>query len=397
MHLEQGNAWPDGERVDAEDVCFSIDAVLDPANDVPWATEHRRVLAGCEASEDGRTATIRYHRYVPNPREWLGLAILPEHAFAGTAVPPDHAFATEAFGSFGMRADLDDDRALFTHPGGPPPRITRFEWRPEGDLADLEAGRVHGLVLIDDPEAVERNDELVVKRYDQRDVWFIAVRRHGALAGVEARRALDAAIDRERLRGAWRTGHADGATEVVTGPYAMASPYYNRSVKPRPYSSAPLDLGALRLGVSAEHEALVPGLAEGIAAQLRERGVEVEVVVVDGAVDAAAAKDLDLALLRWVTTEPEHARPLFAEDGALNPFGVHSTATDERIAEMELARTDTEYRDATHALHQVAFDEVHAVWLMRGGRMSAWRTQVRANVIGPHSYWGAFGMWKLEP
>ncbi|MCO4748288.1 MAG: hypothetical protein KC912_26070 [Proteobacteria bacterium] len=396
VHVDPKARWADGEPFDAGDICFSIDAVLNPANPVPWATEHRRVLAGCNASDDGTTATVHYLRKVHNPREWLSIAMLPEHAFSGTTIPEDHPFSREAFGSYGMRATLEEEHAHFRHPGGPPPHISHFEWRAEGDLEALKAGELHGLVRLEDWGAVVEDESLALKHYDRRDVWFVAVRRRGALRRLDTRTALDAAVDRDALRPLWGPADEFRGSEPITGPYVGASPYNNRSVTPRPLSEEPLKLKPLRLGVSATHEALVPGLADAIAAQLRQRGLTVDVVQLEDEIDASNAGGLDLALLRWVSTHPEHARPLFASDGALNPFGTTSPATESAMAAMEASSTDRAYQDAAHVLHAAAHSEVHAIWLMHGVSPTAWSTDVRLNIIGPHTFWDVFGTWRFE-
>lgn len=387
-------------------MCFSIEAILDPVNPVPWAGEHRRVLQGCEASADGRTATVRFQRIVPSPRDWLGVAILPSHAFESTTIPPDHPFSTEAFGSLGMRASLREDRVLFDHPGGERPKIPHFELRSDLSLADVLSGRAHGMVRAPRLawEAIRQEDEFALKTYDTRDVWFVAVRREGALAELEGRVALDVAIDRDALREAlWGPPEMAWGPDLLSGPYRQSSPYYNRTVRVRPHDPAPLQgIGPLRLGVGAEQEGLVPGMAEAVADQLRDRGIEVEVVRLAGdplepGTDRSAFDDLDLMLVRWVGARPDHVRPIFAVDGTHNPFGVHDEATDRLLVELERARTDTEYQDAAHALHRVAFEQVHALWLVGGVQRSVWSNGVRNNSIAPGTYWTSFGAWKLDP
>ena len=329
--------------------------------------------------------------------------ILPAHAFESTTIPTDHPFATRAFGSLGMRGELHADRATFAHPGGPPPRIPQFEIRPEATLEDLTSGRVHGLVQArpEDIPAIVASDDIALKSYDTQDIWFVAVNRKGKLADLDVRTALDAAIDRQALITAVWGDREHHRPDVLTGPFRQSSPFYNRAIRPREHDPGPLRLRRLRLGVSRAHEPLVPGLAEALAAQLEDRGVQVELVWLDEDPsrpqrDAAALKELDLLLLRWIANSPNHVRPIFEPAGTHNPFDVANPRIDRHLAEMEAARTDTAYHDASYLLHQEAYDDVFALWLSGGVQFSVWSNEVRNNVIGPRNYWTAFGGWRID-
>lgn len=404
MTLKPDTSWADGHGVDAADLCFSIDVLLDPANDVPWAEQHRDVLAGCEVSSDRRSATVVFQAPVPSPRDWLGIPILPEHAFEGTAIEEDHPFATHAFGTLNTRATLEPDRLSVERVGGAPPQIAGFEIRPDLTLEDVRQGSAHGLVRIpvDALADARAQDDLIERRFESQALWSVAIRRRGALADRDTRVALDRAIDRGRLLlEVWGMEDDDPLSPVsaVRGPYLESSPFSDRSVRTREPSAAPLALGPLRLGMSEAHASLAPGLAEAIAEQLRERGVAVEVVEVPGTPPrpgAAGLDDLDLMVVRWLGRPPNHVRPLFAADGSHNPFGVHSPGTDAALEALEAATTDTDYQDAAHALHRIAHEEVHALWLVSGGAVSMWRPEVRNNAITPLVYWAAFGQWKLD-
>lgn len=406
MTLARGVRFADGHRVDAEDVCFSIEAILNPANPVPWAGEHRRTVTGCDVV-DRSTAVVHFARRVPDPREWLDVAILPAHAFASTTVPVDHPFAREAFGSIRMTASLDEERVVYRRTSKQaPPHLRVFEQRWDLGVEDVVAGRAHGMLVTareDRPRLDE--DTLLSRRFDTRDAWFLLVNPRGPLSLLDTRVALDRAIDRDELRATvWGDEAADPnpLTDELTGPVRLSSPLYNRSVEPRASSSLPPGLlQTLRLGVGEAQEAIEPGLGAAIAAQLRGQGVTVELVPLPGdpltvGYDRGVLRDLDLLVGRWVSRMPNHLRPLFHPEGSHNVFEVHSDALGEHLAALESAVTSTAYAEAAHGLQRTSFDEVFAIWLVSGGKRSVWTSRLRSNIVTPLYYWSQFGTWRLE-
>ena len=86
--LKQGLKWHDGKPVTAKDVCFTVNAMLDPGTPSPIAAGYRSVLAGCEV-QGANVAVVKFTKVFHNPQERLGFALLPEAAFPnGTAISP---------------------------------------------------------------------------------------------------------------------------------------------------------------------------------------------------------------------------------------------------------------------------------------------------------------------
>ena len=392
--------FADGHRVDAEDVCFSIDAVLEPANPVPWAGEHRRALVGCEV-EGASTAVVRFARPVPDRRAWLDIALLPAHRFESTTVPEDHPLAREALGTRGMTATMEETGIVYRSTDRKR-SIRALGLRWDLDLEDVRAGRAHGMPMAS--AELEPGENLLERRFDTGDTWFVLVQPRDVLASVTTRIALDRAIDRTALRAAiWGDGADDPSpvSAVVTAAVRPSSPYYDQTIAPRPQATLPPGtLERLRLGIGEAQEAAKPGLGRAIADQLVAQGVEVEIVELPGdpltvGYDRARLQGLDLLLGRWVSRLPNHLRPLVHPEGSHNPFGVATPERMRLLEVLETAETDAAYVEAARALHRTAFEEVHAIWLVSGGERSVWTERLTRAPVTPLYYWSEIGSWRL--
>ena len=86
--VREGINWHSGAPLTAKDVCFTVDAMLDPGTPSELAAKYREYLAGCE-TQGQRGVTIRFNRVYHNPRDRLGFSVLPHAEFSSTAITPD--------------------------------------------------------------------------------------------------------------------------------------------------------------------------------------------------------------------------------------------------------------------------------------------------------------------
>ena len=84
FELDERARWSDGEKVTAEDVKWTFDAVMDPKSDTgPW----KSVLAFFESPEVLDSRTVRFRKKGSSPRDWRDILncgtfwILPRHVF----------------------------------------------------------------------------------------------------------------------------------------------------------------------------------------------------------------------------------------------------------------------------------------------------------------------------
>ena len=90
LHLREGAAWSDGEAVDAEDVVFTFEMLLNPENAGLWRAPN--VQTWVDSVETIDAHTVQFNLKTPNPRFGLdfltlklgfNLMIVPEHIWAG--------------------------------------------------------------------------------------------------------------------------------------------------------------------------------------------------------------------------------------------------------------------------------------------------------------------------
>jgi ABC-type transport system substrate-binding protein len=158
---------------------------------------------------------------------------------------------------------------------------------------------------------------------------------------------LDLAIDRTNLREV--SAHIDSddnnpTTEFLSGPFVQSSPYYNRSVA-------------------------------FVQTADNKRG---------GKLMTSAGASLQGGL--W-HVDGQHPH--------LNLFNWSDPTTDRLLNEYRDAHGDTAAQDAYHALHEHLYSERPYLFLWHHNTKSAWRNEVRNNVVAPYYYFQDFSGWRL--
>ena len=107
---------------------------------------------------------------------------------------------------------------------------------PAVQINTLKNGAMHGIISVPPiyrPE-LQTDSEVVVKGYDLRSWWFIALNTNsGPLATKEVRQALNYSIDRSELREksiGFDKNDKESPCEFISGPFVQASMYYNHEV-----------------------------------------------------------------------------------------------------------------------------------------------------------------------
>ncbi|MGI9430623.1 MAG: ABC transporter substrate-binding protein [Myxococcota bacterium] len=259
FELRKGIRFHDGHELDAEDVRFTWQAILDPRNISPRTSDFDAV--GDVEVVDSHSVRVVYRRlFSPAVYAWSYMGILPEHLLNDAALAAEmdaKGIDGEARETFGLR-QADFTRAPI---GTGPFRFVKWESDHFIQLArndDYFEGppeyAEYFFRIIPDPltQEVEFRTGAIdsypaqphqAERYrsDERYQSFSSVgfgytyigynMRKPLFRDPDVRRALGMAIDVDQIIQYVLYGEA----ERVTGPYAVTTEWYDRSVQPVPY------------------------------------------------------------------------------------------------------------------------------------------------------------------
>ena len=437
--LKEGIKWHDGKKFGPEDVCFTIDAMLDGGTPSPIAKGYREAITGCEVLNKENAAVVSFVKPYHEPRERVAFSVLPKHAFQGTAVSPDLDFSSRPVGTGPMKGSKGRREVKFTAFGNGHhnAKIDVLSQAEGGDpfvqvRTVLNEG-VQGVISVSPPlrPEIAASDDVALKSYDLRSWWFIALNTNSpALSNMKVRQAIDHTIDRNKLREL--TIGVDPADtnppcEFVSGPFVQSSPYYNRSVKVRPNADRTkagqlmTEAGAsqqagrwilggqavtLRIGMNAPLDSEAQDLLNQIGNQLQEGGFDRQVFRIaqdEWTMQSVTGRHVDKydALIgKWSFGVVEDVNSMFhtrTEDGqgSLNIFNYSNAEVDSILQRFDAARTDTEAQDAYHDLHEFLAEDLPYIFLWKLDTKSAWRNEVRNNTISPYFYFTEFDGWSL--
>jgi ABC-type transport system substrate-binding protein len=236
-------------------------------------------------------------------------------------------------------------------------------------------------------------------------------------------------IDRTELR-KFAIGVEEGAEnspcEIISGPFVQSSPYYNRSVRAveranivraeQLLKSAGLSKASgswtqnganvtLNIGMLATLNAEATDILDYIGNQLSEGGFDRQVDKVRAdewsqRVTTGNAQEFDLLIGKWSFGLVEDVNDQFhtrkGGEGKLNIFNYSNAEVDAILREYSAARTDTAAQDAYHNLHATLADDLPYLFLWKLDTRSAWRTEVRNNIIAPYYYFTEIDGWKYS-
>jgi ABC-type transport system substrate-binding protein len=436
--LVQGVKWHDGKDLSPEDVCFTIDAMLDTKTPSAIAKEYRESIASCEAVDKENAVLITFTRIYHNPTERLGFSVLPKHLFTSTTVSPDLDFSSRPIGTGPMKGSKGRREVLFEayqnpHHAASVDSVSQGEGGdPFVQVRTLLNSGVQGLISVSPtlrPD-VAASDDVALKSYDLRSWWFIAVNTaRGSLKDKRVRQALNLTLDRSELRELTigvDPEELNPPCEFVSGPFVQSSPYYNRQVRVVEksdraaanalmvaagatenagrwmYQGAPINL---KLGMDARLDIEAKDLLNQVGNQLQAGGFDRQVYKVtsdDWSRKAMTGQllDFDLLIGKWSFGLVEDVNPLFqtrtGDKGIRNIFNYSNGQVDTILTRFDSAKTDTEARDAYHELHQYLSTDLPYLFLWKLDTKSAWRNEVRNNTIAPYYYFTEFAGWKYE-
>jgi ABC-type transport system substrate-binding protein len=440
LTLKTGIKWHDNKKFGPDDICFTIDAMLNPKTPSPQAKEYQEAIVGCTSIPKENKAIIELAKVFHNPRARVAFSVLPKHAFESTTISPDLDFSQRPIGTGPMKGSKGRREVKFTtfkneHHDA---KIDVLQLAEGGDpfvqVRTLLNAGVQGVISVSPPlrPEVAAQDDVALKSYDLRSWWFIALNTNSpALQDARVRQAIDYTIDRNQLRELTigvDPNDSNPPCEFVTGPFVQSSVYYNRSVKVRPTADrnkakellaaagAVWDAGrwllngepiTLRIGMHTPLDAEAKDLLNQVGNQLQAAGFDRRVQKVNTddwtqkTITGRNADNFDALIGKWSFGVVEDVNPMFhtrddtAGVGALNIFNYSDPKVDEILTSFNNAKTDTSAQDAYHDLHAYLAEELPYIFLWKLDTKSAWRNEVRNSMITPYYYFTEFDEWKL--
>jgi len=263
FHLRPGIRFHDGHELDAEDVKFTYQAIVNPRNLSPRIPDYEPVKS--VSVLDPLTLKITYKRlYSPALGTW-GMGILPQHRLNDAALSAEARATGKDPATFTLRQSRFNREPIGSGPfvfkewkSDRYIRLERFEqyWEgppnyhtyimriiPDPLTQEMEfyAGTVDNYAVV--PHQVER------LRTDDRFQQFSGTlfgysyiaynMRREPFDDPRVRRALGMAIDTDKIIRYVMYGQA----ESITGPFVKQTDFYNRNIRPLPYDPE----GALKL------------------------------------------------------------------------------------------------------------------------------------------------------
>ncbi len=391
FHLRMDVTWHDGAAFDAEDVAYTIRRIQSEGFAGPVSLKAQ--WEGVQVFvDDASTVLIRLPEPAADFLVRATVGILPEHLAAeldrgeGFEARP---FERSPIGTGPYRLDsLRGDRAVLRHNTsyfrGTPPipeLILRFADTEEQQLEWLRGGEVDAALL---PETVPTSsiDEVTGARdglaatllaTDAQTVLYINNQR-GVLSDPRTRAAIAASLDTEAIVRAAGIPHRPGVGVIPPGSWLYEDPEREPTDADALWTAAQWERGPdgirardgqpLRLELVTNGEPDRIALAEAVAAQLTEAGVNVEVVTAPAqrvVSDYLRAGNYDLAIFGWET--PADPDPYTGwHTSQIAAGNVAGFSDPEADALLEAARTtlDVAERRELYALFEARFEELGA-------------------------------------
>lgn len=392
VDLKPGQVFHDGHPISAEDVCFSVRTVLDPAHPTRLRFRERGDLTGCEV-RGPLTAAIQLRAPLPDARIRAAVPVLPAHAFDPD---PSSDVAVRPIGSGPYKAVRGRRSTQFTAvapDAGMPDMVMRDGGDPLVQVRSIVRGAVHGIVEVP-PELraeIAATDDVALKTWTPNVLIYLAV-NPSSVPDLALRQRLAAAIDRGALvQRAYGIDPDDVGIvpEPITGPFLMSSAFYNRAVRPQAVvrDGTPVKRPPLRLGFDPDANPVMMRLAEELSIQLRAAGFDCRLTKAEQSSPSAH----DLWLGSWQVDPTQDPGPMVQQ----GDLGIRSAKVDAKLAAMRTASTDTEQQDAAYDLHRIVYEEAQWIGLIEDVRKSAWRNQIHNNTITPFSYWDEVTSWRV--
>ena len=398
FHLTTALRWHDGRQTTSRDVAFTLLAARDPRTGYARAGDFAAL--DTVLTPDDSTAVLRFHSALPAfPLVLCELPILPEHLLrdvprADMRRAPFN-LAPVGNGPFKFVERVAGQRWVFARNdgfpaalGGPPhiaELVIAVVDEPTTKFAGLASGDLDFAGIAPTMVALARRDPTmrVIEYPVLQEVGLIFNTHRAPFDDVRVRRAFDFSLNRERIVKAALAGYALPAS----GPVAPESPYALRFADPRDTHAADslLDAAGWRRGADGARtragkpltvELLTVGSGDQaveqlVQADLAERGIRVEIRVVEFGAFLARARAVPKTFDLLITTIPGDLSLSYLGamyDGlqrgsALDYADYHTPHLDSLFARTRAATTRDATVSAWHDVQSALARDVPAAWI----------------------------------
>ena len=381
LHLRHGVKFHNGQELTAEDVKYTLDSIVDPAN-VKWVQPTIRGKMQRLVSvqvQDRYTCTLDTGGF---SRAFLStltqLGIVPASAAAQGASFAQHPIGTgpyryvEFVSGSHLTVEANPD---YWQKGLPKTRRLTFRILPENQtrLAALESGEVSYIDNVP-PDAIARikgrADLDVMTETTSRFMHIQLLNDHKPFDNRNVRLAVNYAIDKY---GIWR-GIMGGLGEITTAPWPSSMLGFNNQLKPFPYDPSRAKRLLDEAGVSSVH--IKYGgpdgrylndkqVSEAVITQLQAVGITADVDIREfGAFfQNVFAHKYDAFLLgySYAGLDPDNAREFWSSKSSLADY--KNPDVDRLFAQGDATSNLTEAADIYRRLAAIVWNDVPYAWM----------------------------------
>jgi peptide/nickel transport system substrate-binding protein len=432
--LRAGVRWSDGQPVTSGDVLFTLRAILDPRNPV----RSREGYDLIDRADAPNALTVVFHlkrAWAPAVMTYFAYGaspqfVLPAHLLRGQSPLAQAAFDSAPSVGDGPFRFLSWRRGEGLRYAANPrywrgkPAVTSLELRtipdPSTNLLLLQTGELDWNLLAPAQFAVVRADpHLRFLRVPTAVVAGLAFNtKHPPLDDVRVRRAIAMSIDRNAISRKITLGIYP-VTDMIQPKFSwvfdpsVREPAYNAAQADRLFDAAGWRRGSdglrrhagqpLRLVyVQFPESATGVRVATAVAAELRERGVDVAVKAVSNAqlflprTGVLASGFFDLAYVPWTMgADPDDSSVLRC--GAPSNYMRWCNVSVDRLETQALAEIDPLQRKRRYrAIAEIVAQEVPILYLFNADYLYAYRARLRG--FAPNAFlptWNAYA-WRLR-
>lgn len=388
FYLRPGVRWHDGVPVTVEDIQYSFDRIMDPKVDAAHLRVYYQEIEQVRKVGPGVVQFILRRPYFMALNFCSGIPIVPKHLYENGENFNQHSQARTPVGNGPYRFvhwKTGQSIRLERNPDywGPKPKIKAIEFRiiPEDTVA-LQVLKKGGLDLaglspiqwVRQTNSAKFADHFEKYKYYTPGYSFIGWNmRRPYFRDVKVRRALTHLLDRQAIL---RTLNFE-LGKIVTGPFYIEGPDYNRQVKPYGYDPALAKRllqeagwtdenrdGVLEKdGIPFSFEFLIPSgrrfaeqLATIIKEDFRKAGIEVAIRKLEWALFTQKLNDhsFDAVTLGWVFGYEQDPYQVWhssqAERGS-NFVGYQDEESDRWIDQARVVFDREKRADLYHKLH----------------------------------------------